>query len=48
MDILEKLSYVSPQIRFVEFEKKDVICGSGENFEAENGGAWNSDWDIFE
>jgi hypothetical protein len=48
MDILKKWDYVSPQILLVIFEKKDVICGSGEDFNAENGGAWNPDWDLFE
>ena len=48
MDTLKKWDYVSPQILLVKFEKKDVICASGEDFSADNGGAWNPDGDLFE
>lgn len=38
--------YESPTISLIVVEKTDVVRTS--NPSAENGGAWGSDWDLFE
>ena len=43
----EKLTILS-RFFLVVFEGKDVVCLSREDFKDENGGAWDTDWDIFE
>ena len=48
METLERKDYNSLSIFLVVFEGKDVVCLSREDFKDENGGAWDTDWDIFE
>lgn len=38
--------YEAPTIRLIVLEKTDVVRTSDPS--AENGGAWGSDWDLFE